>query len=57
MQPHFADTESSRSYITSLDAILSNAPKVKSVVADLPMATVAPFPLSSSAGVSVSPND
>jgi hypothetical protein len=54
--PQLVGTENSLDSNTSLAACLSNAPKVISVVADLPMATVAPFPLSSSVGVSVSPS-
>jgi hypothetical protein len=56
MPPQLVETENSHSYITILDAILSSAPKVISVVADLLMATVDPFPPSSSAGGSVSPS-
>jgi hypothetical protein len=54
--PQSADTESSPSLITILAACLSNAPQVISVVADLPMATADPFPLSSFAGGSVLPS-
>jgi hypothetical protein len=54
--PRSAETESSLDLITNPDVSLSNAPKVISVVADLPMATAARFPLSSSAGVNALPS-